>query len=140
MPMIDVTARIGTFADKPTLLRALTAAMMKWEQVPQIDMFIDNTAAFIHELPAHDFCDAAGNTNHIRIDVLTPAGALDRDKTVGLTAALTDLVVAAAGDPTLKDRTWVLMSEAPDGGWGLGGRAYTHAEITAEARRRLGRA
>ena len=137
MPMIDVTAKAGTFADKPALVQALTAAMMKWEQVPQIDMFIDNTAAFIHELPADAFGDAAGQSNHIRINVLTPVGILDRDKKLGVTAALTDLVVAASGDPALKDRTWVLISETPDGGWGLGGHAYTNAEIAAEARRRL---
>jgi LysR family hca operon transcriptional activator len=27
-------------------------------------------------------------------------------------------VTNAAGDPTLTQRTWVLPSEAPDGGWG----------------------
>ncbi len=140
MPMIDVTARAGTFKDKAALTVALAKAMMKWEQVPPIDMFTDNTAAFIHELPADAFSDAAGKSNHIRVNVLTPVGILDRDKKLGVTTELTDLVVAAAGDPSLKDRTWVLIAETPDGGWGLGGHAYTNAEIAAEARRRLGKA
>jgi phenylpyruvate tautomerase PptA (4-oxalocrotonate tautomerase family) len=138
MPMIDVTARSGTFADKPALVRALTAAMMRWEKVPPIDMFKDNTAAFIHELPADAFGDANADSRHIRVDVLTPAGILDREKKLGVTAELTDLVVAAAGDPSLKGRTWVLIAETPDGGWGLGGHANTNAEIAAEARRQLG--
>jgi phenylpyruvate tautomerase PptA (4-oxalocrotonate tautomerase family) len=138
MPMIDVTARAGIFADKPALVRALTAAMMKWEQVPPLDMFKDNTAAFIHELPADAFGDSKGSSHHIRIDVLTPVGILDRDKKLGVTAELTDLVVAAAGDPSLRDRTWVLIAETPDGGWGLAGHANTNAEIAAEARRQLG--
>lgn len=140
MPMIDVTARAGTFGDKPALVKALTAAMMKWEQVPLIDMFTDNTAAFIHELPADAFGDANGNSNHVRVDVLTPAGILDRDKKLGVTRELTEIVVLAAGDPGLAGRTWVLIAETPDGGWGLGGHAYTNAEIAAEARRRLGKA
>jgi phenylpyruvate tautomerase PptA (4-oxalocrotonate tautomerase family) len=140
MPMIDVTARAGTFRDKPALVRALTAAMMKWERVPLIDMFTDNTAAFIHELPADAFGDANANSAHIRVNVLTPAGILDRDKKLGVTTELTDLVVAAAGDPALRDRTWVLIAETPDGGWGLGGHAFTNAEIAEEARRRLGKA
>ncbi len=73
--------------------------------------------------------------------MLTPVGILDRDKKLGVTAELTDLVVAAAGDPTRwKERTWVLIAETPDGGWGLGGHAYTNAEIAAEARKRLGKA
>ena len=140
MPMIDVTARAGTFKDKPALVVALARAMMKWEQVPDIGMFSDNTAAFIHELPADAFSDANGSNDHIRVNVLTPVGILDRDKKLGVTAELTDLVVAAAGDPALKDRTWVLIAETPDGGWGLGGHANTNAEIAAEARRRLGKA
>lgn len=140
MPMIDVTARARTFGDKPALVKALTAAMMKWEQVPLIDMFTDNTAAFIHELPADAFGDANGDSNHVRVDVLTPVGILDRDKKLGVTRELTEIVVAAAGDPRLTDRTWVLIAETPDGGWGLGGHAYTNAEIAAEARRRLGKA
>ena len=140
MPMIDVTARVGTFKDKPALVVALARAMMKWERVPDISMFSDNTAAFIHELPADAFGDANGKSDHIRVNVLTPVGILDRDKKLGVTAELTDLVVAAAGDPSLKERTWVLIAETPDGGWGLGGHAYTNAEIAAEARRRLGKA
>lgn len=140
MPMIDVTARAGTFADKPGLVKTLTAAMMKWEQVPLIDMFTDNTAAFIHELPADAFGDANGDSNHIRVNVLTPVGILDRDKKLGVTRELTEIVVAAAGNPGLAARTWVLIAETPDGGWGLGGHAYTNAEIAAEARRRLGKA
>ena len=140
MPMIDVIARAGTFAEKPALVVALARAMMKWEQVPPIAMFSDNTAAFIHELPADAFGDANGSSNHIRVNVLTPAGILDRDKKLGVTAELTDLVVAAAGDPSLKARTWVLISETPYGGWGLDGHANTNAEIAAEARRQLGKA
>jgi phenylpyruvate tautomerase PptA (4-oxalocrotonate tautomerase family) len=50
-------------------------------------------------------------------------------------AELTRLVAAtAAGDPTLTDRTWVLLTEAPDGGWGLHGHAHTNAELVTAAR------
>jgi phenylpyruvate tautomerase PptA (4-oxalocrotonate tautomerase family) len=47
---------------------------------------------------------------------------------------LTDIVAAAAGDPTLADRTWVLLTEAPEGGWGIGGHANTNAELVSAAR------
>jgi glycolate permease/lactate permease len=50
---------------------------------------------------------------------------------------LTDIVAAAAGDATLIDRTWCLIVESPDGGWGLDGHAYTNAEIAQAARREL---
>jgi phenylpyruvate tautomerase PptA (4-oxalocrotonate tautomerase family) len=51
-----------------------------------------------------------------------------------LVAKLTELVAAAAGDPSLAERTWVLLTEAPEGGWGLWGHAHTNEELVAAAR------
>ncbi len=139
MPMIDVTAAEGTFADKPALVHALTAALMKWERVPLIPWFVDNTAAFVHELPAAALGNAAGRSDYVRVEILTPVGVLDRDKKLGVVREITDVVAAAAGNPAIAQRTWVLISEAPDGGWGIGGHAYTNAEIADTARRLLGK-
>jgi hypothetical protein len=47
---------------------------------------------------------------------------------------LTELVAAAAGDLSLTERTWVLLTEAPEGGWGLWGHAHTNEELVAAAR------
>jgi phenylpyruvate tautomerase PptA (4-oxalocrotonate tautomerase family) len=69
--------------------------------------------------------------------VLTNAGALDRDKQLAVVRQFTDLIAAAAGDATLTDRTWVLLTEAPDGGWGLAGHANTNAELVAAARAQI---
>ena len=140
MPMIDVYAAAGTFRNKPALTRALNAALMKWEQVPPISWFTDNTAAFIHEMPADALANANGDSSYVRIQVLTPVGVLSREKKLGVTAEMTDIVADAAGDPSLKDRTWVQILEAPDGGWGIAGHAYLNSEIAEEARRRLGKA
>src|SRR5258706_829516 len=134
MPMIDVTAAVGTFADKRKLTKDLTAAMMRWEKVPPIALFRENTAAFVHELPADSLSNAAGESNYVRVEILTPAGVLDREKKRGVVQEMTEIVAAAAGDPTLAQRTWVLISEAPDGGCGIDGVAYTNAEIAEAAR------
>ena len=95
--MIDVYAAAGTFADPRALAQKLASELMAIEQVPDIPMFRQNTAAFIHELPAVD----------------------------------------AAGDPRLVSRTWVLLTEAPDGGWGLDGHANTNEELVAAARAQI---
>ena len=137
MPMIDVTAATGTFADTRTLARNLAAAMMRWEGVPEIPFFADNTTAFVHELAADSMSNASGDSSHVRISVLTPAGVLDRDKKLGVVKEMTEIAAAAAGDPAVADRTWVLISEAPDGGWGIDGHAYTNDEIASTARRLL---
>ena len=51
MPMIDVYATAGTFTDKHQLAADLAATLMAIEGVPDIPMFRQNTAAFVHELP-----------------------------------------------------------------------------------------
>ena len=137
MPMIDVYATEGMFKDKHMLAQDLAKAVMRWEQVPEIPLFLDNTAAFIHDLPADAISNAAGDSNYVRVQVLTPINVLDRDKQLGVVKELTEIVVAAAGDPTLADRTWVLITESPEGGWGIDGHANTGADIVAAARAAL---
>ena len=137
MPMIDVYATSGTFTDKHSLAKDLASAVMRWEKVPDIAMFRNNTAAFIHDLPAEAVSNVAGDTNYVRVQVLTPIGVLDRDKQLGVVRELTDIVAAAAGDPALTQRTWVLITESPEGGWGINGHANTGDDIVAAARREL---
>ena len=137
MPMIDVYAASGTFPDKHRLARDLATAVMTIEQVPDIPMFRKNTAAFIHDLPSDSLSNVDGDSTYVRVQVLTNAGALDRDKQLAAVARLTKLIAEAAGDPGLTDRTWVLLTEAPDGGWGLGGHANTNDDLVQSARARL---
>ena len=137
MPMIDVYAADGTFSDKHALARNLAAAVMRWEGVPDISLFRNNTAAFIHDLPADSLSNVAGDSNYVRVQVLTPVGVLDRAKQLGVVKELTDIVAAAAGDPTLTSRTWVLLTESPEGGWGVNGHANTGADLAAAARAEL---
>jgi phenylpyruvate tautomerase PptA (4-oxalocrotonate tautomerase family) len=137
MPMIDAYAAIGTFADKHQLAVDLATAVMTIEQVPDIPMFRKNTAAFVHELPAAGLSNVDGDSNYVRVQVLTNSGALDRDKQLAVVRQLTDIIAAAAGDPTLTDRTWVLLTEAPDGGWGLSGHANTNTELVSAARAQI---
>ena len=137
MPMIDVYAATGTFPDPHALARDLAAAVMRWEQVPDLPLFANNTAAFIHDLDAVAISNVAGESTYVRVQVLTPVGVLDRGKQLGVVKELTDIVAAAAGDESLRDRTWVLLTESPEGGWGIAGHANTNADIAAAARAAL---
>ena len=137
MPMIDAYAAAGTFGDPHALAQSLAAALMAVEQVPDIPMFRKNTAAFVHELPSGSLSNVDGDTTYVRVQVLTNAGALDRDKQLAAVSRLTAVIADAAGDPSLADRTWVLLTEAPDGGWGLAGHANTNDELVAAARAQL---
>jgi phenylpyruvate tautomerase PptA (4-oxalocrotonate tautomerase family) len=132
--MIDVYAATGTFPDAAQLAKDLAAAVMAVEGVPNIPMFRKNTAAFVHDLPATALANVDGDSTYVRVQVLTNAGALDRQKQITMVSTLTELVAAAAGDPSLTERTWVLLTEAPEGGWGLWGHAHTNEELVAAAR------
>jgi phenylpyruvate tautomerase PptA (4-oxalocrotonate tautomerase family) len=135
--MIDVYAAAGTFSDKNRLAQDLARAVMRWEGVPEIPLFSENTAAFIHDLATEAISTAAGGSDYVRVQVLTPAGVLDRDKQLGVVKELTEIVAQAAGDSTLPQRTWVLLTESPEGGWGIAGHANTQADIAALARAAL---
>jgi phenylpyruvate tautomerase PptA (4-oxalocrotonate tautomerase family) len=137
MPMIDVYATAGTFADKHRLATDLAAAVMTVEQVPDIPMFRQNTAAFVHDLPAGALSNVDGEGNYVRIQVLTNSGALDRGKQLTVVERLTAIAAEAAGDPTLTGRTWVLLTEAPEGGWGIAGHANTNEELVLAARAQI---
>ncbi len=137
MPMIDVYASEGTFSDTRKLAQELASAVMRWEQVPNLALFRDNTVAFIHEMPATAISTVAGRSDYIRVQVLTPVGALDRDKQLGVVKELTEIVAAAAAAATITARTCVLITESPEGGWGLAGHANTGADIAEAARREL---
>jgi phenylpyruvate tautomerase PptA (4-oxalocrotonate tautomerase family) len=135
--MIDVYAAAGTFADKRKLAVDLATAVMTIEQVPNIPMFRQNTAAFVHELGADSLSNVDGDNTYVRVQVLTNAGALDRDKQLAVVEQLTQIVAVAAGDPTLTERTWVLLTEAIPGGWGLRGHANTNDELVSAARAQI---
>lgn len=90
-----------------------------------------------HDLPADSLANVDADTNYVRVQVLTNAGALDRDKQLAVVARLTEIIAAAAGDPTLAERIWVLLTEAPEGGWGLWGHAHTNAELVTATRNQI---
>jgi phenylpyruvate tautomerase PptA (4-oxalocrotonate tautomerase family) len=137
MPMIDVYAAAGTFSDKHRLAQDLARAVMRWEAVPEIPLFTENTAAFIHDLPPEAISTAAGGSDYVRVQVLTPAGVLDRDKQLGVVKELTAIIAQSVGDTSIAARTWVLLTESPEGGWGIAGHANTQADIAASARAAL---
>lgn len=134
MPMIDVYATTGTFEDPRSLAQLLAKTLMAIESVPDIPMFRQNTAAFVHELPQQSLSNVDGESSLVRVQVLTNAGALDREKQLAVVQQFTELVTTAAGGPSPGRRVWVLLTEAVEGGWGLFGHANTNADLVDAAR------
>src|SRR5438093_10787547 len=105
MPMIDVYATSGTFKDPKTLAQDLAETLMKIEQVPNIPMFRKNTAAFVHDLPNGALSNVDGGGNYVRVQVLTNAGALNRDKQLEVVRQGTDRLGTTAHDPARPARS-----------------------------------
>jgi hypothetical protein len=134
MPMIDVYATPGTFPDRHALAHELASAVMRWEQVSDLALFRNSTAAFVHGLPADSIANVNGEGDYARVQVRTPAWVLDRAKQLGVVKEPTGIVAAAAGDPGLAERTWFLLTESPEGGWGVAGHGNTGADLALAAR------
>ena len=113
----------------------LTLAVLKAEGVKAPGRFhLENTAAFIHRMDPVGLQTAASATARaVRVQIITPPGALTRDGQKHLVGEVTDIVAETCGDPSQSQRTWVLLTEASEGGWGLAGTAFGRAEFAALA-------
>ena len=135
MPMIDIYAPADLFpADADRQLgEALTMAILRAEGVAVPGPFhLNNTAAFIHRLPASAIQTAAtAAARNVRVHVITPPAALTREGQKQFVKEATEIVSSICGDPTQVGRTWVLLTEAAEGGWGIGGTAFGRAEFAA---------
>jgi phenylpyruvate tautomerase PptA (4-oxalocrotonate tautomerase family) len=135
--MIDVYAPADLFpadADRP-LGEALTLAVLRAEGVATPGPFhTHNTAAYIHRMPASTVQTAAtALARTVRIQVITPPGSLNREGQKQLVKEATEIVTQLSGDPSQAARTWVLLTEAAEGGWGLLGTAFGKEEFAALA-------
>ena len=135
MPMIDVYAPASLFPSDADghLVDALTHAVLRAEGVAEPGPFhLDNTAAFIHRLPETAIGTAATpSAPVVRVQIVTRPASLDREGQRTITREATEIVQAAAGSDV---RTWVILTEAAEGGWGIQGTAFGVEEFTALAR------
>jgi phenylpyruvate tautomerase PptA (4-oxalocrotonate tautomerase family) len=134
MPMIDIYAPEHLFPPDAdvTLCRELTLAVLRAEGVANPGpLHAGNTAAFVHRLPASAVGTAAAQpATAVRVQIVTPPGALKREGQRQVTREATELVAKLAGDPSLAARTWVILTEAAEGGWGIAGTAYGVPEFS----------
>lgn len=137
MPMIDVYAAADLFpADTDRAIgEALTLAVLRAEGVAAPGpLHTNNTAAYIHRMPADAVQTAAtASARTVRIQIITPPGSLNREGQKQIVKEATEIVAKISGDPTLPARTWVLLTEAVEGGWGMFGTAFGKEEFAGLA-------
>jgi hypothetical protein len=74
--------------------------------------------------------NVADDSNYVLVQVLRPAGVLDHNKQLRVVREVTDIVAAQAPDATFAERTWVLMTESLEGGWGINGASPGNGRTT----------
>jgi phenylpyruvate tautomerase PptA (4-oxalocrotonate tautomerase family) len=135
MPMIDVYAPSDLLPSDRRIGEELTRAVLRAEGVSAPSPFhLENTAAFIHRMdPATLQSAAQAVARAIRVQIITPPGALTRSGQKQLVQEVTKILADICGDPSQAARTWVLLTEAAEGGWGIAGTAYGREEFGALA-------
>jgi phenylpyruvate tautomerase PptA (4-oxalocrotonate tautomerase family) len=138
MPMIDVYAPsdlLPSGSDR-RIGEELTRAVLRAEGVTAPSQFhLENTAAFIHKMePATVQTAVHAVARAIRVQIITPPGALSRSAQKQLVQEVTTILTDICGDPSQAARTWVLLTEAAEGGWGIAGTAFGREEFSALAK------
>jgi phenylpyruvate tautomerase PptA (4-oxalocrotonate tautomerase family) len=139
MPMIDVYADSTLFPkeSRKALGLDLTKAVPRAEGVVQPGTFhLRNTAAFLHLTDEGTITTAAGDDlRNVRVQIITPPNALSRPGQIQLVREISVIIAKHAGDPSQAERTWVVPTEAAEGGWGIAGTAYGQSEFIALAKK-----
>ena len=137
MPMLDVYAPSDLLPSgtERRIGEDLTRAVLRAEGVSAPRPFhLENTAAFIHRMdPSAIQTAAQASARTIRVQIVTPPAALTRSGQKQLVQDVTAILADVCGDPSQAKRTWVLLTEAAEGGWGIAGTAYGREEFAALA-------
>ena len=137
MPMIDVYAPSDLLPSgtERRIGEDLTRAVLRAEGVSAPGPFhLENTAAFIHRMdPSAIQTAAQASARTIRVQIVTPPAALTRSGQKQLVQDVTAILADICGDPSQAKRTWVLLTEAAEGGWGIAGTAFGREEFAALA-------
>jgi len=142
MPMIDVYAAADLFpaGSERSLGEEFCMAILRAEGIATPGPFhLNDTAAYIHRMDSSSVQTAATACDRtVRVQVVSPPAALSRTRQKQLVKEVTEIVAKIAGDPTQAGRTWVLLTEAAEVGWGISGTAFGGEEFAVLAAKARG--
>jgi len=94
---------------------------------------VDGLTAALHDGSNRSAAEKDRLKQSLAERLVTPPAALTREGQKRLVKDVTDIVTRIAGDPTQAERTWVILTEAAEGGWGMLGTAFGRDEFAALA-------
>ena len=129
---IDITASAGVFDEmaEPLIMRRVFDALLAAIDATDGDRAASVMGVVLHVVPASRVALGGAIVSAVRIDIVLPGVALAsfrrrRRFIADATAAVSTL----ASDPQVAARTVVRIVHSVDGGWGIGGHAFTNDEI-----------
>lgn len=146
MPLMELTYQEGAISPetRDELVGNLTTSLLKAEGAPNTEFFRSVTWVLVNERPAElVYAGDKSGAGVVKLDVVTPEGALDDDRRQRMieagTAAIRD-AFGIADEDALK--VWVLCRDVVDGGWGAGGNVIHYKELVeiAKAQREAAKA
>ncbi|GAB2542502.1 hypothetical protein GCM10027167_54310 [Nocardia heshunensis] len=131
---ITVTAPRGILTDRGEheILPALTAALAAVSGGTGNDFFTGIIGGTVHLLPPGDVYAGGENRPIVMVELKLPnIGLPDPAARAAFITAATDIVAGLTAETHRREDIWVNILNAPDGAWGIGGRAYTGEALIA---------
>lgn len=112
----------------------LTQALLQAAGLAGNRFMTPNVVGTINTLPARHIFSGGQPTLGAFVELKLPGIALaDAESKAGFTRAAAEIVERASGGRIPKGRVWTNIVYAADGSWGIGGRAYSNAELGSAA-------
>ena len=131
---ITVTAPHGvlTAAGEREILPRLTAALIEISGLTGNAFFASIVGGTVHILQPDAIYAGGENRPVIMVELKLPnIGLSTVDARAAFITAATDVVDTLTVPSHARENTWVNILNAPDGGWGIGGIAYTGDDLIA---------
>ncbi|MVU83651.1 hypothetical protein GPX89_41235 [Nocardia sp. ET3-3] len=131
---ITVTAPRGVLSPRGErdVLPALSAALAEISGGTGNDFFTGIIGGTVHLLPASDIYAGGVNRPIVMVELKLPnIGLPDPAARAAFIVAATDIVDGLTVEGHAREDIWVNILNAPDGAWGIGGRAYTGEALIA---------
>jgi phenylpyruvate tautomerase PptA (4-oxalocrotonate tautomerase family) len=131
---ITVTAPRGvlTAAGERAILPRLTTALIEVSGLTGNRFFSSIVGGTVHILAPEDIYAGGENRPVVMVELkLANIGLPSAETRAAFIAAATDVVDALTVAGHDRHNTWVNVVNAPDGGWGIGGIAYTGDDLIA---------
>ena len=131
---ITVTAPRGVLTEtgERVVLPRLTDALIDVSGLTGNDFFASVVGGTVHVLDAHDVYAGGANRPLVMVELKLPnIGLPTLEARAAFIAAATDVIDSLTVPEHLRENTWVNILNAPDGAWGLGGKAYTGEDLLA---------